>query len=111
MFNRTEIESGKQIVTLEDLRDIVKTYEREQAPGSETSALTVFCDWRRKKNDTDIISPEDAIWWMDYYEAQGSLDDLSDEHRDEVLRLLESGEPAAALKYIDSIDDGAEEDV
>lgn len=102
MFNRNDIESGKQLVTMGDLRDIVKNYEREQAPGSETYALTLFVDWRRGKSDDDIIPAEDVKWWMDYYEAQGSLNDLDDETRDEVQNALDMGEPAQALKVIDN---------
>lgn len=101
MFNRNDIESGKQVVTLADLRDIVKNYEREQAPGSETYALTLFTDWRLGKSNKDIIPPGDVIWWLDYYEAQGSLDDLDNETRDEVQNALDMGEPAQALEIID----------
>jgi len=108
MFNRSDIESGKQVVTLADLRDIVRNYEREQAPGSETYALTLFTDWRREKSDEDIIPADDVKWWMDYYEAQGSLDDLGDNTRDEVQNALDMGEPAQALEIIDTAHKGAE---
>ena len=103
-YSRLAIEAGQQ-VTLAELREIIREYEREQAYGSETYGLTLWADWASDKADTDLIPQDDILWWYDYYDAQGLLPDLHDDDRDSVQSMLDSGEPESALALAEQIID------